>query len=98
MSFNRVIENKLIERVSYDEYRDRVDGVYSDDPEKNPDAQRFETLTYLDALNLKSRVMDSTAISLCMDNDLPIVVLSLWEEDSLEKAASGERIGTVISR
>jgi len=75
----------------------KVNGVYSDDPQKNPDAERFESLTYLKALNLQSRVMDSTAISLCMDNDLPIIVLNLWEEGSLESAVTGGVAGTLIS-
>lgn len=75
----------------------KVDGVYSDDPEKNPNARRFESLTYLEALNLQSRVMDSTAISLCMDNHLPIIVLNLWDPESLERAITGESAGTLIS-
>jgi uridylate kinase len=75
----------------------KVDGVYDSDPEKNPDAERFEYLTYIDALNLRLEVMDSTAISLCMDNNLPIIVLNMWQEGSLETALRGERIGTMIS-
>ncbi|MGC9395304.1 MAG: UMP kinase [Anaerolineae bacterium] len=74
----------------------KVDGVYSDDPIKNPDARRFERLTYLEALNLQSRVMDSTAISLCMENQLPIIVLNLWDPESLERVARGESAGTLI--
>lgn len=74
----------------------KVDGVYDADPVKNPQARRFETLSYLDALNLQLRVMDATAITLCMDNQLPIVVLNLWEPKSLERAVSGESIGTLI--
>jgi uridylate kinase len=75
----------------------KVDGVYDSDPEKNPDAKRFEYLTYIDALNLRLEVMDSTAISLCMDNNLPIIVLNMWQEGSLETALRGDRIGTMIS-
>lgn len=75
----------------------KVDGVYDSDPEKNPNAKRFEYLTYIDALNLRLEVMDSTAISLCMDNNLPIIVLNMWQEGSLETALRGERIGTMIS-
>ncbi len=75
----------------------KVDGIYDVDPEKNPDAQRFEALTYIEALNLRLQVMDSTAISLCMDNQLPLIVLNMWQEDSLIKAVMGEPIGTVIS-
>jgi uridylate kinase len=74
----------------------KVDGVYDDDPVKNPGARRFERLDYIEALNLGVRVLDSTAISLCMDNHLPIVVLSLWESGSIERAVLGEVIGTVI--
>ena len=75
----------------------KVDGIYDADPEKNPDAKRFEALTYIEALNLRLQVMDSTAISLCMDNQLPLIVLDMWQEDSLIKAVLGEPIGTVIS-
>jgi uridylate kinase len=75
----------------------KVDGIYDADPEKNPDAKRFEALTYIEALNLRLQVMDSTAISLCMDNQLPLIVLDMWQEDSLIKAVVGDPIGTVIS-
>jgi uridylate kinase len=74
----------------------KVDGVYSEDPQKNPDAHRFQRLTYLEALNLQTRVMDSTAITLCMDNQLPIVVLNLWDPESLEQVVNGESVGTLI--
>lgn len=75
----------------------RVDGVYDADPEKDPGAKRFDHLTYIDALNRRLEVMDSTAISLCMDNQLPILVLDMWQSDSLMKALVGEPIGTIIS-
>jgi uridylate kinase len=75
----------------------KVDGVYSKDPRENPDAERFDRLTYMQALELRVGVMDATAISLCMENDLPIVVLNLWQPHSLERAVSGENIGTLIS-
>mgnify|MGYP000507138884 CR=1 FL=1 len=74
----------------------KVDGVYSEDPMRNPQAQRYDHLTYIEALNLGVKVLDSTAISLCMDNQLPIVVLNLWEDGSIERAVSGEPVGTVI--
>ncbi|MCI0576398.1 MAG: UMP kinase [Chloroflexi bacterium] len=74
----------------------KVDAVYDDDPKKNPDARRFHELSYIDALNMRLRVMDSTAISLCMENNLPIVVLNLWQEGSVEKLVQGETVGTVI--
>ena len=76
----------------------KVDGVYDRDPQVNADVQRFERLTYLDALNMRVGVMDSTAITLCMDNDLPIIVLDLWEPHSLERAILGEAVGTLIGR
>ena len=74
----------------------KVDAVYSDDPLTNPNATRFDRLSYIDALNLRIGVLDSTAISLCMDNDLPIVVVNLWKPESLEKVILGEQIGTII--
>lgn len=74
----------------------KVDAVYSDDPLINPNATKFERLSYIDALNLRVGVLDSTAISLCMDNDLPIVVVNLWKPESLEKVIMGEQIGTII--
>ena len=76
----------------------KVDAVYSADPRTNPDAQRFEHLTYIDALNMRVGVLDSTAISLCMDNDMPIIVVDLWQPNSIERAILGEAIGTIISR
>jgi uridylate kinase len=75
----------------------KVDGVYAEDPMVNPEAERFEHLTYIEALNIGIRVLDSTAISLCMDNHLPIVVLDLWQPGAMEKAILGERVGTMIS-
>jgi uridylate kinase len=74
----------------------KVDGVYDDDPEHNPDAKRFDRLTYIEALNMRLRFMDSTAISLCMENDLPIVVLSLWQANSVRRLILGEAVGTRI--
>jgi uridylate kinase len=74
----------------------KVDGVYDSDPKKNPNAKKFETLTYIETLNRRLGVMDSTAISLCMDNNLPILVLNLWQEDMLERAMRGETVGTMI--
>jgi uridylate kinase len=76
----------------------KVDGVYDKDPIEYPDARHFDRLTYLDALNMHVGVMDSTAISLCMDNDLPIIVLDLSRPDSLQKAVKGEKVGTMITR
>ncbi len=74
----------------------KVDGVYDDDPKTNPGAKRFEKLTHLEALNMQVRVMDSTAITLCMDNHLPLIVLNLWQEHSLVQALDGTSVGTLI--
>lgn len=76
----------------------KVDAVYEEDPLINPAARRLEHLTYIEALNLGVGILDSTALSLCMDNDLPIIVVGLWEPQSLEKAVLGERVGTLIDR
>ncbi len=75
----------------------KVDAVYDDDPETNPNAKRLERLSYIDALNMRLRFMDSTAISLCMENSLPIVVLNLWKDDSIRNLLLGEAVGTEIS-
>ena len=74
----------------------KVDGVYDSDPAKNKAARKFETLSYLEFLNMKLGVMDSTAVSLCMENHLPILVLNLWDDAALEKALRGEAVGTLI--
>lgn len=74
----------------------RVNGVYDADPEKNPNAKMFDELTYLDVLKEGLKVMDSTAISLCMDNDLPIIVFNLKTRGNLKKVVSGEEIGTFV--
>ena len=76
----------------------KVDAVYAEDPRVNPHAKRFDHLTYIEALNLRIGIMDSTAISLCMDNDLPILVVDLWESNSIMRAILGERVGTIVSR
>jgi uridylate kinase len=74
----------------------KVDGVYDRDPKTTPDAVRFDRLSYIQALNLRVGVMDSTALTLCMDNDLPIVVLNLWQANCLEQAVLGEPVGTFV--
>ncbi len=74
----------------------KVDAVYADDPEKNPNAKRYTRLSYIDALNMNVGVMDSTAISLCKDNKLPIVVANLWQDRSVERIVMGEAVGTLI--
>jgi uridylate kinase len=75
----------------------KVDGVYDSDPMVNPDAKRFDRLNYIDSLNMRLEVMDATAISLCMDNELPILVLDMWEQDSLVKAVQGKSVGTLVT-
>jgi len=75
----------------------KVDGVYDADPKKNPDAKRFDKLGYIDILNRRLAVMDSTAVSLCMENELPILVLNLWDSQALLRALKGEKVGTLVS-
>lgn len=74
----------------------KVDGVYDSDPMQNPNAQRFERISYLDVLTKELHIMDSTAISLCMDNDLPLIVFSLEPDTNMERALRGELVGTVV--
>ena len=74
----------------------KVDGVYDKDPKTNSDAKRFDRLTYMETINRRLEVMDSTAISLCMDNELPILVLNLWAPDVLRQAVRGEPVGTLV--
>jgi uridylate kinase len=76
----------------------KVDGVYSDDPKKVPGATKFKQLSYIDVLKKNLKVMDSTAISLCMDNDLPIVVFDLTQRGNVRRVVLGEEIGTVVGR
>jgi len=74
-----------------------VDGVYDSDPKSNHTAKKFNKLSYIDALNLRLAVMDSTAVSLCMENKMPILVLNLWDTNALKKAIMGESVGTLVS-
>lgn len=76
----------------------KVDAVYAEDPHVNPNARRFDHLTYIEALNMRVGIMDSTAISLCMDNDLPIIIVNLWEPDSIIRAILGDSVGTTVCR
>lgn len=73
-----------------------VDGVYSDDPKLNKDAVKYDTLSYMDMLNEGLEVMDSTASSLCMDNDIPLIVFSITEEGNIKRVVEGEVLGTTI--
>jgi len=75
----------------------KVDAVYDSDPKKNVHARPYTHLTYIDALNMRAGVMDSTAMAMCMDNDLPIQVVNLWDESALEKVVCGENVGTLIT-
>jgi uridylate kinase len=75
----------------------KVDGVYDSDPKKNPKAKKFDQLTYIDVLNRRLEVMDSTAISLCMENHMPILVLNLWDSTALPSALRGESVGTLVN-
>jgi len=73
-----------------------VDGVYTDDPLKNPDAVKLSEVAYIDVLNRGLKIMDATAITFCMDNSLPIVVFNLMEEGNIRRALEGEAIGTLV--
>ncbi len=74
----------------------RVDGVYSSDPEKDPEAERFEELTFSEALKKELRILDLTAFTMCKENELPIIVFNMNEKGNLRKVISGEKIGTLI--
>jgi uridylate kinase len=74
----------------------KVDGVYDADPKTNPDAHKFDELEYIDVLNRGLRVMDNTAISLAMDNALPIIVFNMEREGNIAAALRGERVGTIV--
>jgi len=73
-----------------------VDGVYDSDPKKNPDAVKYETVTFQTCLEKQLKVMDATAFSLCMENDIPIIVFDLGEEGNVIEAVSGKEIGTTV--
>lgn len=75
----------------------RVDGVFDSDPEKNPEATQFESISYIDVLKKNLRVMDLTAISLCQENSLPIIIFNMDNEDNLLKLVLGENVGTKVS-
>jgi len=75
----------------------KVDGVYTKDPVKHKDAKKFEKLDYMEVLQNKLKVMDATAVSLCMDNSLPIVVFSMKEKGNIKRAILGAKIGTIIT-
>ncbi|PLX68515.1 MAG: UMP kinase [Denitrovibrio sp.] len=74
----------------------KVDGIYTSDPVKNKDAVKFDTLTYLDVINKGLKVMDSTAISMCMDNNIPIIVFDIFGEGNMKNVVLGKKIGTTV--
>jgi uridylate kinase len=74
----------------------KVDGIYDSDPKKNPDAKKFDEMTHIDFLNRRLTVMDSTAVTLSMENDLSILVLNLWDSQALLAALRGEAVGTLV--
>ena len=76
--------------------KNNVDGVYDSDPNSNKDAKRINRLDYMDALNRRLDVMDNTALSLCMDNNLPIIVFDIFQPDNIVSILSGQQIGTQI--
>jgi uridylate kinase len=73
-----------------------VDGIYEEDPKKNVNAKKFDELTYMEFLSRHLKVMDSTSVSLCMDNNLPILVFSLATSGNIKRAICGEAIGTIV--
>lgn len=75
----------------------KVDGIYDRDPKRHSDAVKFDNLTYIDTINRHLEVMDTTAVTLCMEHKLPILVLNLWDNIALKKALKGEKIGTLVS-
>jgi uridylate kinase len=74
----------------------RVDGIFDADPEKSASAKKFETITHMEVIRQKLAVMDSTAISLCMDNKMPIVVFNLSVPGNIQRVALGEHVGSVV--
>ncbi len=76
----------------------KVDGVYDSDPQKNPDAKRFDRISYMEVLNQGLNVMDATATSLCMDNDVPMIVFDLTKQGNIQRALRGEDVGTTIDQ
>jgi uridylate kinase len=74
----------------------KVDGVYDSDPKRNPQAKKFDKISYIQAINLRLQVMDTTALTLCMENKLPILVVNLWDEAALSSALAGVPIGTLV--
>ena len=78
--------------------KNNVDGVYSADPKLDPEAKKFDTLSYIEVLQKNLQVMDATATSFCMDNSIPLVVFSISEDGNIKRAVTGENIGTTITK
>ena len=76
--------------------KNEVDGIYDRDPNKNTEANKFEQITYLDAISKRLKVMDSTALSLCMESEIPVVVFDLFTKGNLLKVVNGDKIGTLV--
>lgn len=76
----------------------KVDGIYDKDPVKHSDAVKFDQLSYIEVLNRGLKVMDSTSISLCMDNDMDIIVFDMFQPGNIQKVASGEKVGTLVTK
>ncbi len=74
----------------------RVDGVYTSDPEKNPDAEKYDTLTFDEAMEKNLRILDQTAFAMCRENELPVIVFNMNEKGNLKKLISGEKVGTLV--
>ncbi len=94
VSVQRALETRCTEVIFG---KNGVDAVYSEDPRKNPDAERIERLTYAEALHRRLEVLDASAFSLCMENGLPMVVFGLEEPGNVTRALLGERIGTLVT-
>ncbi len=75
----------------------KVDGIYDSDPEKNPEARKYSQISYSDAIEKRLKVMDSTAFSLCQDNNMPIIVFDLFQRDNIKRVVTGDKIGTLVS-
>ena len=72
--------------------------MYCSDPKRNPKAKKYKQLKYIDMLKMGLKVMDSTAVSLCMENHLPIIVFNIWKRNSIKKIIYGEKIGTLVQK
>jgi len=75
----------------------RVDGIYSEDPEKNPKAAKYDQISFNECISKNLRVMDMTAFTLCMENDLPIVVFDMNKPGNLRRVVTGEKVGTIVA-